>query len=543
MNFNKTPTRRALSILLAFALVLPAFLTLVGKSGSAEAAVSLPNIEKLKQAGGTFKILEIVPNAEAGALGYYIPNQEPSTHQMANAGALNKDERKKEANTLLKNLKTSELLGKTEQYPLKLTMESGKEAGYKEYFPWDVTKDKDTIRLSLNHKEENKVKGIVEKSGGALRDDRKYEIAKNGDYVQIATGLVKENSAIKGAYYYNVKFEKVPDNEAPKKNALIYAVTQETSDITATINGEEIKLKCIGVVGSEEFIGLEEGVTHYEAQLGQPFDSYSGEHPYRAIGTEFRKVAAKTGFFSPDKAGFTYVGTGGTHDIDASAAISIEDKISYNYIYFTPGYTNNEWFMKYVFDWEHDKGEARPKLSFSVETVVGNLVTKEMVNSANLIVLSNGFDLSGNNPYVYAYNSDIKEDIMGLIFAAARVDENGNQIFGERGVPIIVDGNLKFDDPAGPYFIEETAQTLVKDNKSPNFVDNNIFCSTQPLAIKVFKEPYQGDTTIPFAQVLEEIKRENAIRAISGIEPLPAEVTMARAIRAIISYSGRDAAK
>ncbi|MEG0778948.1 MAG: hypothetical protein RSG55_08875, partial [Oscillospiraceae bacterium] len=197
-----------------------------------------------------------------------------------------------------------------------------------------------------------------------------------------------------------------------------------------------------------------------------------------------------------------------------------------------PGYTNNDWFMKYVFDWEPAKNEARPKLGFEVRTLAGNDVTPNMIASANLVVLSSGFALSGSAT-AFSKANDISDKAKEAILEA------GKPRVG-RGAPIIVDGNLK---KAANTNIKTAAEALIAGEKAPSFVKNNIFCSDQPLAIKAFKNSYPTGTEKAFAQVLSEIKRENDIRAIDGIAKLSEEVTMARAIRAIISYSGRDAAK
>ncbi|MEG1316670.1 MAG: hypothetical protein RSC86_04760, partial [Oscillospiraceae bacterium] len=224
MNFKKTMPRRALSMLLAFALVLPAFLTLVGKSGSAEAAISLPHIEKLKQAGGIFKILEIAPNADEGSLGYYIPGQEPSTRQMAKAGAKDKEARKSYAANLLDNLKRASLMGDDKTTPLT---SNGK---YKEYFPWDTNLPAGNVMLLLDHNETTDVKGTfspAEAGAGAFKENKVYKIDANGNYAQIITGL-KPNPITEPAYYYDIefrqfKYDKDKTTEIPN-GTLVYSV-------------------------------------------------------------------------------------------------------------------------------------------------------------------------------------------------------------------------------------------------------------------------------------------------------------------------------
>ncbi|MEG2383014.1 MAG: hypothetical protein RSB39_05450, partial [Oscillospiraceae bacterium] len=532
MNFKKTMPRRALSMLLAFALVLPAFLALVGKSGSAEAAISLPHIEKLKQAGGIFKILEIAPNADEGSLGYYIPGQEPSTRQMARAGNKTQEERKAAANELIKGLDDKELLGGGDDFPL------AQNGGYKEFFPWEAS-PAGALMLPLDHPEETTVNGTFsEQSNGAFVQNKLFSLQSGGKYVQVVTAIKKDSqdTAVQDRYYYKeLSYTLLKKEEELKNHTLIYAVIPDEDKTTApdlTIaDGAPKNLKCVGVVGSASFPGLNLNETHYAVVPSDPVKGWDSNHSFRAEGTEFREaVSGETGYFSAKDTGYTYVGNGGTHNFTPGAGAAA--KVSYSFVHFTPGYTNNDWFMKYVFDWEPANGEARPKLGFEVRTLAGNDVTSDMIASANLVVLSSGFALSGSAT-AFSKGNDISPKAKEAILVA------GQPRVG-RGAPIIVDGNLK---KAANTNIKTAAEALIAGEKAPSFVKNNIFCSDQPLAIKSFKNPYPTGTEKAFAQVLSEIKRENDIRAIDGIAKLSEEVTMARAIRAIISYSGRDAAK
>ncbi|MEG0941731.1 MAG: hypothetical protein RSE64_07530, partial [Oscillospiraceae bacterium] len=305
MKFKKTMPRRALSMLLAFALVLPAFLTLVGKSGSAEAAISLPHIEKLKQAGGIFKILEIAPNADEGSLGYYIPGQEPSTRQMARAGNKTQEKRNAAANELIKGLGDKELLGSGDDFPL------AKNGGYKEFFPWEAS-PAGALMLPLDHPEETTVNGAFsEQSNGAFVQNKLFSLQSGGDYVQVVTAIKKDSkdTAVQGRYYYKkLSYTPLKKEEELKNHTLIYAVIPDEDKTTApdltTADGAPKNLKCVGVVGSASFPGLNLNETHYAVVPSDPVKGWDSNHSFRAEGTEFREaVTGEIGYFSAKDTG------------------------------------------------------------------------------------------------------------------------------------------------------------------------------------------------------------------------------------------------
>jgi hypothetical protein len=72
--------KNILAMLLCFAIVLSLFFFAPDMAQTAEAAMSLPGIEQIKHSGSTFNILEIVPQAGSGSIGWYVDGQEPGAN-------------------------------------------------------------------------------------------------------------------------------------------------------------------------------------------------------------------------------------------------------------------------------------------------------------------------------------------------------------------------------------------------------------------------------------------------------------------------------
>jgi len=121
MKHKHSLLKKIISLVLSFAVVLPASLALIGNSGSARAVTSLPYIEELKQSGSVFNILEIVPEAGQGSIGYYIDGQEPCANWAKNASksvnANSPSARKTYVENLFAGLTNAGLLGTNNSAP------------------------------------------------------------------------------------------------------------------------------------------------------------------------------------------------------------------------------------------------------------------------------------------------------------------------------------------------------------------------------------------------------------------------------------------
>lgn len=139
----------------------------------AGASVSLNNIENIKaskqNSGAPFKIVEIAPNANYGAMGYYVPGQEAPVISKWIPTIANMDDAAERIsysnNVVLATLEGKKLLSYTDQTPLtKIATPSN---GYEEHYPWDADfytseyyKADKANQLHLNNAEKFSVKGV-----------------------------------------------------------------------------------------------------------------------------------------------------------------------------------------------------------------------------------------------------------------------------------------------------------------------------------------------------------------------------------------------
>lgn len=258
--------KKALSLLLSFALVLPTSLALVGDSGTAEAKATLPYIEELKaQQGGAFNILEVVPTTDSdyaigtGTFGYYIAGYEPCRNFAAVAAAQtgnyttnadgsvtgNSTNRVNYVNnTIFKGLQSAGILSSVSEssadtakaYPLTLN------AQYSEKYPWEITTDNSAqFPNTLNLKKSDgasyydAVTGVkatftakpaneTNVTDYAYTDATKYTLsATSGTFVQDvayytanADEIAQLTTLGETPYYYSLSFQKLTVDESGK---------------------------------------------------------------------------------------------------------------------------------------------------------------------------------------------------------------------------------------------------------------------------------------------------------------------------------------
>ena len=521
MNSKPSVFKKIVSVILSFAFVLPASLFLIGDSGKAEAMASLPYVEEIKQSGGAFKILEIVPDKSQGSIGYLINDREPCSDWVTKAGQQeNRSARMDYINSLFNSLTSSGILGSGDSAPLE------SKGSYTEKYPWE--NHDNFSEMPLSHWETvNNVNGtLTPSSNGDYSPHYTYSLADGGSYLQIITGLSTDSAEAEDSYYYNISFEKITGTTSITENSLIYAKTEETPDLSPDIDGTVVPLKCLGLFGAPNFPGINVDTDSYIAKpVGSPKTAQDTEHPYRAYGDEFRAAAAgETGYFKQTLSAYKYVGQGGEYTFKANEG-SQNYNLMYNTVFYSGGYANKNWFLRHVFDWQPEKDEAMPQTAFAIRTVTGNEVSADTAAQFDLIILSGGTD--GN------YN--IENDLSSAVSSSIR--ELCTATSTKKGSPIIIDNRLL----DGSLNINTLATNLA--GTSTPHVTGNVYCAQYPLVNQSFTtnfdaKLYSANGT-PFHPVYKEIQDENLLRRISGVEQLPLEVNPARAVRSVINSAGR----
>lgn len=545
--------RKLLSLALCFALVLSATISLGEDSGKAQAKTSLPYIEGLKTTNQTFNILEIVPAAGQGSIGYYIAGQEPCANWIYDIAAITgqtarKDYMNNGTTGILTKLTTSGILGSGDVAPLE------SKGAYNEVYPWQDHPAESYTKLTLNTAEQTTARGsFTPSAGGAYTQSKGFSPQNGGNYVQVIKYFAARTIS-NGEYYYLPVF--APVENAPLDNNANYAIYTNTATINnPTASPTDDGYVYYGTTGAG-FEGMEIGtkyyyVTSYGApSTTKPTDATAKKY-YVGISDAYQAVASGSGYFAinPSSLIYTYVGSGGTYNFNYDAGSTTTNNIICNTVYYTGGYYNNNWFLKNVFDW--DVGDAAAKIKFKVSSVVGNNVTVEQVNAANLIVMSNGFNPNGAITS-YKSSNDISSSTGNNVSSAITNVINVTNPDSKK-VPIIVDYRL-YNIPNPPTNLRTLAKSLYDNNKTgtnTTFVKNNIFFfnvdgARSALATNGFRTPYTpasnyNVSTGPFYAAYEVAVYENFIRDEEGSTAghLETEVNMARAIRYIINYKGQ----
>lgn len=217
----------------AMGLALVMVISLVDTmSLNASAAVSLRGIEKIKNTG-FLSILEIVPVADSGSIGYYVGGQEPTANWYNDVGNIEGSEaRKAHADALIGTPQkgdTPQKVGKLQaaglmsspdidastaatNYPLTYKGE------YVEYKPWDTPDGVDIKSLpavKLAKTESQIVKGNIQPcTNGTGGDYTKYynyqfDTSPDAKFIENAAYYEYAQRLVDTAYYYHVDFEQV----------------------------------------------------------------------------------------------------------------------------------------------------------------------------------------------------------------------------------------------------------------------------------------------------------------------------------------------
>ncbi len=520
-------------------VLLGAAVCLTVSSGSALALTSLPHIEQIVSDSSSFNILEIVPQGGSGSIGYYVAGQEPLNLQALLGSQTGQAGRAAAAAALLANLQSRSLLKSDATAPLTL---SG--AAYTEKKPWElgVGDAASMAKLTLQNTEQATVTGTFSAAAGGDYDkvvqlavgDSGANQVQDIDFFQYAT------AGTAGTYYYNPTFTALANGSTPAAGTAIYTNPATGSldskgNVAAGNGGDpaQYPYQYVGSWGSGLSLNNDKTITYYTvSQTNQPYTSWTPSHPYAANSGNFTAAAnGQPGYFI--QTGYQYVGSGQGHysfTPGGTAAAVVE----YNTVWCSLGFQNNSWFLKYVFDQRNSDGTlttAGAKKNVTVQSVTPREVTKAEVSSANLIVLSAGFDTASGGNLVSAYQSGNDIDAAG----AGGVYDAIAAAYGQ-GVPVLLDGALS---GAGSTNMAALAAQL-KNGTNGTFVNKNLYVYSGALATPNFNQTFT-DTT-GFSSVLSEIEYENFLRQKDNpttTDLLPEVVTMANATRYVINFAGQ----
>lgn len=529
----------------AICMVLVAAICLPVSLAHTLALTSLPHIEEIVSESNHFHVLEIVPEKGSGSIGYYVDGQEPAAnYSELLAGKTGQSARTAAAVELFTHLRNRGLLGNNEDTPL-----TADGAEYTEKKPWQMESgDFSSMRkLVLKSSEQAEVTGDFE-NADAGDYDKVMELAPSGaggDHIQKIKQFRYSSKTTAGTYYYNPVFNPITAGEILSDGTAVYA---NTANDGVDINGDEAD-ESTGdpadgtyyYVGSWGDAGLAldintDNIKYYiVSSTGRPYATCTSSHPYAAVSDDYIKAEDGKGYFSLVR--YRYVGTGLGHYRFLSTGIKTV-KIEYDTVWYSLGYRNNDWFLRYVFD-RGDSGdelsETKKKMPITVKSLTPDEVTAEDVGEADFIVLSAGLNLStgGNCVSSYASGSDMDAKGTGGVYDAV-ITANGSM------VPIMVDSALNGSAAAAGTNIAALASELKGGSSEDSFVSGNLYYYTGALATADFNKTFT-DTT-GFQDILSEIANENFLRQKDNphtTDLLPYEVTMANCIRYIINYAGQ----
>ncbi|MEA4946129.1 MAG: DUF5057 domain-containing protein [Oscillospiraceae bacterium] len=547
---------------LALAIVLAAVLVpSLSTQASAATYASLKNIEKIKATRKNYTILEIVPQAGTGSIGYYVGGCEPTANWMAEtAQKVGSSARKAYADGIFTSLQTSGLMGTAvgkidadgngeADYPLNYT------GAYKEYLPWEPVPDATaTTALQLKNADGTARTETVSATGtmnpasdtapGSFSLGSTPSMVDNGGYVQnvlyFTTGKPADGDT-STYFYYKPTFEAVTIDEANPTAYIGMAVY--TLDATTNLYHYE------GTIGVDGYTATT-GVTYYKTtNTNAPGTAEDADHPYRAISSSASPFKSGTdgdtgeSYFKLDNTQFTYVGEGLGEYAFTPGTPGSAYTLAYSAVYVddASGYTNNNWFLKYVFDMS-DTDITSTGIQVKVFSVLptaaglGNLIT-----TADMIVVSAGFSRTGNAVTAYGTGNDITSEQKTAIQTKA-TDKTAP-------LPVLVDSAV---EAAENTQIAGLSQALRCAGHDAPLVSGSVYCfkadaDRKALATanftKIFDASQSSESGDPYYDVLAGIKYENFLRKNAGTtDPtklLPETVSMGSCIRHIINYAGR----
>ena len=546
--------RRVLSLLLCAAMLLSLVPVLTATGDPAEAKTSLPGIEAMKTAKTTLNILEIAPSADQGSIGYYIAGQEPCANWAAIAKGNDASARRSYVNGLFNGLASAGLLSSGTGTPLKAVYSSGS-SYYDEKYPWESHTDYTPMKLTSP--DSVSVKGsYTEQANGGYNLVSGFTLVANdsGTYNQkiayYTTGTTGSEQ-----YYYDPTFTKIEANAIDDVASGTPVYTNSAGNTP-----DYDKYVYVGTVGPSFILHYDPNTTYYTVtNTGTPAQTKTDTHYYVGVVDSYVAVTATAGtagYFNPAAPVLQYVGdNSGAYSFTADSNGSTVT-IKTSTVWYKGGFTNNDWFLRHVFDYdEAELAAAKEAVKFKVTTETPDAVTTAQVDSAGLIVLSNGFVPGGT---ASAYTTAMGNTPADYICAAVKKETAADTVYGK---PVIVDHRLTALNGTNDTNLKGLATTLegyAKTGKTlpentTSWVGGSVYVfnpddTRLALATKEFATVFADATlynssTAPFGEVWDDIGYENFLRKnkdSATTDLLPETVSMAACVRYIISFNAKS---
>ncbi|MEG2000388.1 MAG: DUF5057 domain-containing protein [Evtepia sp.] len=506
--------KRIIAALLSCALIF----TMSFSSFGADVFTSLPHIEEIISRDQPFDILEI---ADRGQFGYYVAGQEPGGNWKTMLAAKNNaDARKAYMNTLKTTVKDFSSTGKE---PAPLTW-----SDYKESYVWEPHGN---TPLTLTNREQQNVRGTLTPSDqGDYQSLWSYQILDNGGYAQDIAYFTQTPPDDSSYYYYELTFEAVnktaaTDPDLPELEVGTAIYSKDTNGI----------YQYVGSVGSD--LSLDIHVQYYKVKtVGRP---HTDKTAYAAIpnttGDGF--LAQEGGYFTRNCSAYEYVGDQKgdyTFQFDPNSTNTVA--IVYRTIYISGGYTNNNWFLKYVFDRTDDHLN---NVTVRVHTVRPKDLTAQQIQDAEFIVISAAQHDDINPELAWElYNRGSKNSKIPFLIDASNIYAP-TQL--QRLNRMILSHAEGYDDMSLAAFQQALDP---EDFEDLDFVKGNIYSFIPNKMTSIlhsnFNQPY--DDLRGFEAIQTEIDHENFLRQQQGLSKaqyLPNLTSMSTAIRYSINFANQ----
>ncbi len=537
---------------------------------------SLPGIEKIKTDSleDPFRILEIVPEYGSGSLSYYIPGYELSGVYEDLSKLDNPQDRSDYflASGGLLNLLEDNGLIVDESDPLHETKAPLTKTGdvYEEYLPWEENAEKFS-KIELKNDDNSKreetatIIGLFEESeSGNFSKSESYQISDDttkAKYDLSYDSLKYQDDSTD--YYVNPTFSVMQlrnSDNSLKTEAEILSLYQNQQVYNKVTDSSDTYYEYLGVLGDSDFTldrdFLEDLNNNYYfvESLGKVYEEFSSSSPYAIVNSEFIELPeGETGNFEKITT-YSFEELGGEYRFVAeedlvSGQVAEEYSINYSYIYADLSYENNDWFRKYVFDEFQSSEDSESWIQ--LREVAAKSLTEADVQEADLIVVSSGFSLSGEE-INYSVDNDISS-----VAAESLIEEVVSSATNPQPKILVFDYKILSTTAVNLTSVlnevdggKATATGYVENNVyvfSGEFMGDNLV--TKDFYAEFSEGSYTSgnaevDLNLPYNPVYKEIVEENKIRLAEGAlesELLPVNVSIASSIRyALNAYSRRD---
>ena len=283
-------------------------------------------------------------------------------------------------------------------------------------------------------------------------------IAEWWDFSIISNEATTDTSGL--YYYYDVSFTSKALSEF-ENGSFVY------------IKNAEDNYEIVGIKEENNASDFPSGVTFYAAAVNTavgPQIYFDSEHPYRTPrASEYHHAAeGETPYFASVTGIGTYVGEGyGAYkfnpEIDSTVSIIT------NTVFYTGGYSNNEWFKYYVLDYDDED-----VFSVHVDTLTPAELDDKLgtVEYYDLVVFTAG---TGSDGSVGAFSTDLSTDFM----TRYNESEGNEKPYYTFKTPTVIDKAIldNGETPANlKTFLQYLATESGKNGSETGWVEDFIYC-------------------------------------------------------------------